>query len=161
MFEQLINLLDSTKDHLCIRAARYFLLLDSYSRDNLSEFLYKEEEAFRIISRKAILTPYMVFHHKEDRISELPIMTIFLLLASNKIFKDVVQRKRFLMERVLYEDVPTYCVLVGMNKNKELTKVITHIIGPEQFQALPESAYELLKNTREKIANSRNFKEFE
>ncbi|PLR82617.1 hypothetical protein CVD25_19370 [Bacillus canaveralius] len=162
MFEQLIKLLDSTKDHLCIRAARYFLLLDSYSRDNLSEFLSsRSKKLLEFKSRQAILTPYMAFNYKkEDRISELPVITIFLLQASNKLFKDVVQRKRFLMERVLYEDEPTYCILVGMNKNKELTKVITHIIGPEQFQMLPESAYELLKNTRDKIGNSRNIKEF-
>lgn len=162
MFEQLINLLDGTKDHLCIRAARYFLLLDSHSRDNLSEFLSsrsKKLQEFR--SRKAILTPYIAYNYKkEDRNSELPVIMVFLLHASNKLLKDVVQRKRFLMERVIYEDEPTYCILVGMNKNKDLTKVITHVIGPEQFQMLPESSYKLLKSTREKISNSRKFKEF-
>ncbi|MDA7027243.1 hypothetical protein PJ311_11540 [Bacillus sp. CLL-7-23] len=112
-------------------------------------------------NRNVILTPYMAFNYKkEERNSELPVIMIFLLHASNKLFKDVVQRKRFLMERVIFEDEPTYCVLVGMNKNKELTKVITHIIGLEQFQMLPESSYKLLKSTREKIGNSRKFKEF-
>ncbi|MBB6447035.1 hypothetical protein [Bacillus benzoevorans] len=161
MFEQLINLLDGTKDHLCIRAARYLLLLDSYSRDNINEFLLSRSKRLaEFKNRKAILTPYMAFNFKkEDRISELPVIMIFLLHASNKLFKDVVQRKRFLMERVVFEDEPAYCVLVGMNKNKELTKVITHVIGPEQFQMLPESSYKLLKNTREKIGNSRKFKE--
>jgi hypothetical protein len=161
MFEQLIKLLDSTKDHLCIRAARYFLLLDSYSRDNLSEFLSsRSRKLLEFKGRQAILTPYMAFNYKkEDRNMELPVIMIFLLHGSNKLFKDVVQRKRFLMERVIYEDEPTYCILVGMNKNKELTKVITHVIGPEQFQMLPESAYQLLKNRREKIGNSRSFKE--
>lgn len=100
-------------------------------------------------------------YKKGDGIRELPIISIFLLHTSNKIFKDVVQRKRFLMERVLYEDEPTYCVVVGVNNKKELKKVITHIIGPEQFQALPESAYNRLKITREQISKSRNIKEFE
>lgn len=162
MFEQLIKLLDSTKDHLCIRAARYFLLLDSCSRVNLSEFLSsRSRRLLEFKGHQAILTPYMAYNYKkEDRISELPVIMIFLLHASNKLFKDVVQRKRFFMERVIYEDEPTYCILVGMNRNKKLTKVITHIIGPEHFQMLPESAYNLLKNTREKIGNSRKFKEF-
>lgn len=162
MFEQLINLLDGTKNHLCIRAARYFLLLDSHSRDNLSEFLSsRSKKLLEFRSRKAILTPYIAYNYKkEDRNSELPVIMVFLLHASNKIFKDVVQRKRFLMERVVFEDEPTYCVLVGMNKNKELTKVITHVIGPEQFHMLPESSYKLLKSTREKIGDSRKFKEF-
>lgn len=163
MFEQLIKLLDSTKDHLCIRAARYLLLLDSYTRGNINEFLLSRSKRLAIYkNHKAILTPYIAFNYKkEDRISELPVIMIFLLHASNKLFRDVVQRKRFLMERIPHEDETTYCILVGMNKNKELTKVITHVIGPEQFQMLPESAYKHLKTTREKISNSRNIKEFE
>lgn len=162
MFEQLIKLLDNTKESLCIRAARYFLLLDSDTRDNLSKFLSsRSKKLLEYRGRKAILTPYVSYNYKkEDRNSELPVIMVFLLHASNKVFKDVAQRKRFLMERVIYEDEPVYCILVGMNKNKELTKVITHVIGPEQFQMLPESAYELLKSTREKISNSRKFKEF-
>lgn len=162
MFEQLINLLDSTKDYLCIRVARYFLLLDSYSRDSLNEFLSsRSKKLLEFKHRKAILTPYMAFNYKkEDRINKLPVMMIFLLHASNKLFKDVVQRKRFLMERVIYEDEPTYCILVGINRNKELKKVITHVIEPDHFQMLSESAYQLLKDTREKIGNSRKFKEF-
>lgn len=163
VFEQLINLLDSTRDNMCIRVARYLLLLDSNSRDNLSEFLTsRSKKLLEFRRRKAILTPYMSPNYKKgDGIRELPIISIFLLHTSNKIFKDVVQRKRFLMERVLYEDEPTYCVVVGVNNKKELKKVITHIIGPEQFQALPESAYNRLKITREQISKSRNIKEFE
>lgn len=163
MFEQLINLLDSTREFLSIRAARYLLLLDSNTRDNLSEFLSsRSKKLLEFRRRKGILTPYMALNYKkEDRIRELPIISIFLLHASNKVFKDVVGRKRFLMERVVYEDEPTYCVLVGINNNKEFKKVITHIIGPEQFQALPESAYKQLKSTREKVSKSRNIKEFE
>ncbi|SET23533.1 hypothetical protein SAMN05216389_10793 [Oceanobacillus limi] len=163
MLEQLINLLDGTRDYLCIRAARYLLLLDSNTRGNLSDFLSsRSRKLLEFRRRKAILTPYMALNYKtEDRIRELPIISIFLLHASNKVFKDVVQRKRFLMERVVYEDEPTYCVLVGINNNKEFKKVITNIIGPEQFQALPESAYRQIKATREKVSESRNIKEFE
>ncbi|MFA9459015.1 hypothetical protein ACERJO_20005 [Halalkalibacter sp. AB-rgal2] len=162
MFEQLIKLLDSTKDHLCIRAARYFLLLDSDSRDDLNKFLSsRSRKLLEYRGRQVILTPYMAFNYKkEERIRELPVIIVFLLYASNKLFKDVVQRKRFLMERVLYEDEPNFCILIGMNKIKEFTKVITQIIGPEHFQMLPESGYNLLKRTREKIGKSRNFKEF-
>src|SRR5699024_1636460 len=136
VFEQLINLLDSTRDNMCIRVARYLLLLDSNSRDNLSEFLTsRSKKLLEFRRRKAILTPNMSPNYKKgDGIRELPIISIFLLHTSNKVFKDVVQRKRFLMKRVIYEDETTYCVVVGVNNNKELKKVITHIIGPEQFQ---------------------------
>lgn len=163
LFEQLINLLDSTKDVLCIRAARYLLLFDSNTRDNLSEFLKsRSNKLIEFRRRKVILTPYMALNYKkEGRIRELPVISIFLLHTSNRLLKDFVRRKNFLMERVVYEDEPTYCILVGVNNNKELKKVITHIIGPEQFQALPESAYKLLKSTREKISKSRNIQEFE
>lgn len=163
MFEQLINLLDSTRDDMCIRVARYLLLTDSNSRDSLSEFLTsRSRKLLEFRRRKEILTPYMALNYKKgDRIRELPIISIFLLHTSNKVFKDVVQRKRFLMERVVYEDEQTYCVLIGINNNKEFKKVITHIIGSEQFQALPESAYRQLITTREKVSKSRNIKEFE
>ena len=163
MFEQLINLLDSTRDNICIRVARCLLILDPTTRDNLSEFLKsRSKKLLEFRRRKAILTPYMALNYKkDDRIRELPIISIFLLHASNKLFKDVVQRKRFLMERVVNEDEPTYCILVGINNNKELKKVITQIIGPEQYQALPESVYKHLKSIREKISKSRNIKEFE
>ena len=52
-------------------------------------------------------------------------------------------------------------ITTNYNNNKELKKVITHIICPEQFQALPESAYNQLEITREQISKSRNIKEFE
>ncbi|OAK75481.1 hypothetical protein [Lederbergia galactosidilytica] len=163
MFEQLINLLDSTGDDICIRAARYLLLLDSNTRDNLSEFLTSRgKKLLEFRRRKVILTPYMALNYKKgDRIRDLPVISIFLLHTSNKLFKDVVQRKRFLLERVVYEDESTYCILVGINNNKEFKKVITQIIGPEQFQALPESAYNQLKINRERISKSRNIQEFE
>lgn len=162
MLEQLINLLDETRDHLCIRAARYFLLLDSATRDNLSDFLLsRSKKLIDSKRRKEILTPYMALNYeKENRIRELPIISIFLLHSSNKVFKDPVQCKRFLMERVISEDEPTYCVLVGINNNKEFKKVTTHIIVPAQFQNLTESAYKHLKIAREKAIKSRGIKEF-
>ncbi len=45
----------------------------------------------------------------------------------------------------MHEDEPILCVVLGVNKDKELTKAITQIIIPEQFQILSESAYETLK----------------
>src|SRR5699024_88520 len=81
MFEQLINLLDRTRDNMCIRVARYLLLLDSNSRDNISEFLTsRSKKLLEFRRRKAILTPYMSPNYKkDDGIRELPIISIFLL----------------------------------------------------------------------------------
>ncbi|KZE37797.1 hypothetical protein AV656_09710 [Bhargavaea cecembensis] len=160
-FEQLINVLDRTENYLCIRAARYLLLLDDFTRKSISDFISsRSNRLLDFRNQKAILTPYAAYNYKkEDRITELPVVMVFLLRASSKLFKDVVQRKSFLMERVLYEDEPVYCILLGINKNKELKKAITHIIGPEQFQMLPESAYVSLQKNRAKIESSRKTRE--
>ncbi|WP_394217536.1 hypothetical protein [Halobacillus trueperi] len=162
MFKQLITLLDRSKQNSCIRVARYLLLLDSDTRNNISEFLTsRSRKLIEVRSRKGILTPYIAFNFKEEeKLRELPVIQVFLLNSSNKLFKDVVQRKSFLMERIVEENALTYCVLVGMNKNRELTKVITHIIGPENFQMLSESALKNLRDRRENLSKSRNFKEF-
>ncbi|PGK46854.1 hypothetical protein [Bacillus thuringiensis] len=160
IFEKLIRLLDSTRDNLCIRAARYLLLLDTGTRENVREFISSRTQKL-LLHKQQFWTPYVAYNYKkEDREEKLPIIMMFLLNASNKLFKDPVERKRFLMERVMHEDEPILCVVLGVNKNKELTKVITQIITPEQFQALPESAYETLKHNRQKIGRARRFKEF-
>ncbi|PFA22236.1 hypothetical protein CN373_10770 [Bacillus cereus] len=160
IFEQLIRLLDNTRDTLCVRAARYLLLLDSETRDNVREFISSRTQKL-LLHKQKLWTPYVAYNYKkEDRVDKLPVIMMFLLNASNKIFKDAVERKRFLMERVVHEDEPTLCILIGVNKGKELTKAITQIITPEQFQVMSESAYETLKNNRQKIERARRFKEF-
>lgn len=161
IFADLIKLLDQTKDQLYIRVARYFLLLNLYSRDDLTEFLSsRSKRLLESRRRRGILTPYMAFNYdKEKQISELPVMMVFLLHSSNKLFRNAALRKLFLMERVIYEDEPIYCVLIGINSNKKFTKVITQIIEPKQFQALPVAAYKQLKNSRMNIDKSRNSKE--
>ncbi|HDR8070480.1 TPA: hypothetical protein QCY71_003453 [Bacillus cereus] len=160
VFEQLIRLLDSNRDNLCNRVARNLLLLDSETRENISEFI--ESRTCRIMERgfrRNILIPYSAYNYKkEDRFDEIPVIMIFILEASNKILRDAVERKRFLMERVMYEDEDIICVLIGVNRNRELKKVITQIIGPEQFKAIPVERYEVLKNNREKIKESRTIK---
>ncbi|QWH59504.1 hypothetical protein EXW39_04720 [Bacillus mycoides] len=160
IFEQLIRLLDSTRDKLCIRAARYLLLLDSGTRETVREFISSRTQKL-LLHKQQFWTPYVAYNYKkEDREDKLPVIMLFLLNASNKLFKDPVERKRFLMERVMHEDEPILCVVLGVNKDKELTKAITQIITPEQFQILSESAYETLKHNRQKIGRSRRFKEF-
>lgn len=162
MFEKLIKSIDSTGDDLNIRVARYLLLLDIESKNNLDKFLsLKSWQILAYKSRSEILTPGITFNYKEEnKINELPAMQIFLLFSTNKLFKDASRRKRFLMERVFIKNESTYCMLVGMNKNKEFKKVITHIIEPEAFQSLSKTDYKILNDTREKIINSRNIKEF-
>jgi hypothetical protein len=157
MFKQMIKLLDSTRDTICIRAARYLLLLASENRDEINDFLStRAQKLLELKGRPAFLTPYTFFNYiKEDRIEELPVIMVFLLNASNKVLRDVVERKRFLMERVLYEDEPTFCILLGVGRNKQLKKAVTQIIVPEQFQMMSESVYSLLMSRREKIINSR------
>ncbi|MED2292525.1 hypothetical protein P4W16_18720, partial [Bacillus thuringiensis] len=59
---------------------------------------------------------------------------------------------------VVHEDEPILCVVLGVNKDKKLTKAVTQIITPEQFQILPESTYETLKITRQKIGQVRRVK---
>lgn len=157
MFKQMIKLLDSTKDTLSIRAARHLLSLGSDNRTQIHDFLStRAQKLLEFRGRPALLTPCTVHNYKkEERIEELPVIMIFLLHASNKLLRDVVERKRFLMERVMYEDEPTLCILLGVDRNKELRKAVTQIITPEQFQAMPTSAYNLLQSMRAKIMNSR------
>ncbi|MCM3196832.1 hypothetical protein [Priestia megaterium] len=161
MFKQLIMLLDNTKDLLCIRAARYLLLLSSEKRTRMKEFIItRTQRLLALKGRSTFLTPYVVYNHgNEDRIEELPVIMFFLLHSSNKLFKDIVERKRFLMERIPYEDEPTICILIGIDNNKKLKKTISHMIVPKQFQTMSESAYYLLKGAREKIIKSRKFGE--
>ncbi|MGN4750252.1 hypothetical protein [Bacillus cereus group sp. MYBK220-1] len=160
IFEQLIRLLDSTRDNLCIRAARYLLLLATGTRENVREFISSRTQKL-LLHKKQFWTPYVAYNYKkEDREDKLPVIMLFLLNASNKLFKDPVERKRFLMERVMHDDEPILCVVLGVNKDKKLTKAITQIITPEQFQILSESAYDTLKHNRQKIGRSRRFKEF-
>ncbi|WP_341284865.1 hypothetical protein [Priestia megaterium] len=161
MFKQLIMLLDNTKDLLCIRAARYLLLLSSEKRTRMKEFIItRTQRLLALKGRSSFLTPYVVYNHgNEDRIEELPVIMFFLLHSSNKLFKDVVERKRFLMERIPYEDEPTICILIGIDNNKKLKRTISHMIVPQQFQTMSESAYYLLKGAREKIIKSRKFGE--
>jgi hypothetical protein len=161
MFKQVIMLLDSTRDVLCIRAARYILLLPSEKRTRMNEFLITRiQRLLALKGRSTFLTPYAVYNHrKEDRIEEVPVIMMFLLHSSNKLFKNVVERKRFLMERVLYEDEPTICILIGIDRNKNLKKAISQTIMPDQFQTMSVSSYNLLKNAREKIVNARTFGE--
>ncbi|MDH2879785.1 hypothetical protein [Bacillus cytotoxicus] len=160
IFEQLIRLLDNTRDTLCVRAARYLLLLDSEIRENVRQFISSRTQKL-LLHKQKLWTPYVAYNYKkENRVEKLPVIMMFLLNASNKNFKDAVERKRFLMERVLHEDEPILCILIGVNKRKELTKAITQIITPKHFQVMSESAYETLKNNRQKIERARKCKEF-
>ncbi|WP_391558336.1 hypothetical protein [Robertmurraya sp.] len=161
MFKQMIKLLDSTKDTICIRAARYLLLLGSENRAQINDFLStRAQRLLELKGRSALLTPYTAVNYMKDyRIEELPVIMVFLLNASNKLLREEVERKRFLMERVLHEDEATFCILLGVGRNKQLKKVVSQIIVPEQFQMLPESAFNLLMSRREKIVNSRKFGE--
>ncbi|MGR5910851.1 hypothetical protein ACT7C4_23605 [Bacillus pacificus] len=95
IFEQLIRLLDSTRDNLCIRAARYLLLLDTGTRENVREFISSRTQKL-LLHKQQFWTPYVAYNYKkEDREDKLPVIMLFLLNASNKLFKDPVERKRF------------------------------------------------------------------
>jgi len=152
MFRQVIMLLDNTKDVQCIRAARYLLLLISKNCNQINNFLStRAQKLLEFKECPTFLHPYSAHNYKkEDRIDELPIIMIFLLNASNKLFKNVVERKHFLMERVLYEAELPFCILSGMDRNKKIKKADSQIIVPEQFQQISESTYNLLKNARKK-----------
>ncbi|MBY6035770.1 hypothetical protein KUV80_03865 [Fictibacillus nanhaiensis] len=156
-FKKLVNLLDKTGDELNVKAARYLLLLSTETRDNICKFI--ESRTMRLSlnrMRRVILTPYAAYNYIEsEKVKEIPIIMIFILEASNKIFKDIAGRKRFLMERVIHENEETLCILIGINKNNDFKIVMTQIIRPDQFQSLPQSNYNLLITTREKIKKSR------
>ena len=99
-------------------------------------------------------------YKKENKIEELPVISIFLLHSSNRVFKNETERKRFLMERVFDEDEQTICLVVGINDKAILNKAVVYNIGPEQFKALPFETYERLKTIRMKISEARNTREF-
>ena len=163
MFEHVIKLLDKTKDKLNIRVARYLLLLDSESRDNLCEFLVtRSQKVLEFKNRHAFFNTYVAYNYEEkNRVNELPVIMVFLTYGNNKLFKDVVERKRFLMERVVNESDTTYCVIIKMDKNKKLTKILTHIIHPKDFQLLTESGYKNILNTRKNVTSIRRITKYE
>lgn len=163
VFEHVIKLLDGTRDKLNIRVARYLLLLDSESRDNLCEFLVtRSQKILEFKNRPAFLNTYVAYNYEEkNRISELPVIMVFLTYGNNKLFKDIVERKRFLMERVINESDTTYCVIIRMNKDRKLTKILTHIIYPKDFEILTESGYKSISNTRKNLTSIRQITEYE
>ncbi|WP_029596501.1 hypothetical protein [Exiguobacterium chiriqhucha] len=161
-FQQLINLLDSKMNEELIRVARYLLMLDSGTRENIETFLTSRSRKLLESKRRGeILTPYMSMNYKkENKIEELPVISIFLLHSSNRVFKNETERKRFLMERVFDEDEQTICLVIGINDKAILNKAVVYYIGPEQFKALPLETYERLKTIRIKISEARNIREF-
>ncbi|MHC9161562.1 hypothetical protein [Exiguobacterium profundum] len=161
-FQQLIDLLDSKMNEELIRVARYLLMLDWDTRENIETFLTSRSRKLLESKRRGvILTPYMPMNYKkENKIEELPVISIFLLHSSNRVFKNETERKRFLMERVFDEDEQTICLVVGINDKAILNKAVVYNIGPEQFKALPFETYERLKTIRMKISEARNTREF-
>lgn len=161
-FQQLIDLLDTKMNEELIRVARYLLMLDWDTRENIETFLTSRSRKLLESKRRGvILTPYMPMNYKkENKIEELPVISIFLLHSSNRVFKNETERKRFLMERVFDEDEQTICLVVGINDKAILNKAVVYNIGPEQFKALPFETYERLKTIRMKISEARNTREF-
>lgn len=64
IFEQLIRLLDSTRDKLCIRAARYLLLLDSGTRETVREFISSRTQKL-LLHKQQFWTPYAAYNYKK------------------------------------------------------------------------------------------------
>ena len=159
-FERLINLLDTSNHLLNIKVARYLLLFDSYTRGNIADFL--RSRARRLIEnryKKVFYNPYAAYNYEsEHRINEIPVIMIFIMEASSRLFKDIVVRKRFLMERVVNCCEDTFCILVGIDRAGDIKKVLTVLIQEDSFKNLDKSNFELLKQTREGIKKLRTIK---
>jgi hypothetical protein len=158
-FEKLISLLDHSNDVLNIRVARYLLLLDSYTRQNIAEFLRtRTRKLIQNRYKNIFYNPYAAYNYeKECKIEEIPVIMIFLLESSSKLFKDIVARKRFLMERVINPKEDNLCILVGINKEGHFKKAQTVLIKEEYFKQLDKRSYDLLMQAREAVTKSRTF----
>ncbi len=156
-FETLISLLDHSKDVWNTRVARYLLILDSHTRGNISEFLRtRTRKLVENRYKKLFYNPYATYNYDNElKINEIPVIMIFLLESSNKLFKDIAVRKRFLMERVINPEENTICILVGINREGNLKKILTHTIETDFFEKLDKSSYALLQQMRENIKTSR------
>lgn len=161
-FETIIKLLDNSKDVLNIRVARYLLLLDSYTRSNIAEFLRtRTRKLIESRYKKIFYNPYVAYNYeREQKIDEIPVIMIFIMEASSRLFKDIVARKRFLMERVINADEDTLCIIVGINKQGNLKKLSTVLVETDFFNKLDSSSYELLMKNRIDINKSRIMKEW-
>lgn len=157
-FEHLIHLLEASKKDISTRVARYLLLFDIPIRNNIGDFL--ESRRKKILEnryKKNFYFPTAAYNYgSSKRIKEIPVIMFFLTDSSNKLFKDFTARKRFLHKRVISLEDSTYCVLVGVNKAGKFSKVLVHLIEPEQFKNLSSEAFEILKESR--IKNQKNRK---
>lgn len=156
-FERLISLLDSSNDVMNIRVARYLLLLDSHTRGNIAEFLRtRTRKLIESRYKKIFYKPYAAYNYdNEYKIDEVPVIMIFIMESSSKLFKDILARKRFLMERVINLEEDTLCIIIGINREGNLKNVLTTSIEATSFKKLDRSSYELLMETRENIRSSR------
>ncbi len=156
-FENLIYLLDSSKDKISLRVSRYLLLFDSQTRNNIGEFLVsRKKKLLENRHKKNFYFPTGAFNYEEDeKIEEIPTIMIFILESSSKLFKDYVMRRRFLHERVMGLEDTTYCILVGINKTGEFKNTLVHLVEPEQFLTLNAKSLQSLKEARVKIQESR------
>ncbi len=156
-FEKLIRLLDESNNVLDIKLARYLLLLDSYTRGHIADFLRTRTR--RLVEsryRKMFYNPYAAYNYeREHKIDEIPVIMIFIMEASSKLFKDIILRRRFLMERVTNHEEDTLCILVGIERKGDIKKLLTNLVDVNLFKKLDVSSFELLMQTRENIRKSR------
>lgn len=161
-FETLVKFLDNSKDALSIRMARYLLLLDSHTRESIAEFLRTrisklQSSRYKNISYK----PYAAYNHdSNNKINEIPTIMIFIVESSSKLFKDILSKRRFLMERVINPNEDTLCVLIGVSREGTIKKTITMEVESSLFEKLDKTSYDLLMLTREEISKSTSVKEF-
>ena len=156
-FEHLIHLLDTSKEVISTRVSRYLLLFDSPTRDNIGDFLEsRRKKLLENRFKKNFYFPAAAFNYEfNNKIEEIPVIMIFLMDSSNKLFKDFIVRRRFLYERVMSLEDYTYCVLVGVNKAGDINKVYVHLIEPKQFRNLNAEVFKQLQESRIKIQKSR------
>ena len=156
-FEALISLLDNSNNVLNIRVARYLLLLDSHTRENIAEFLRSRSR--KLVERrykKILYNPYAAYNYDDNhKINEIPVIMIFIVESSSKLFKDILARKRFLMERIINLEEDTLCILVGINREGNLKNLLTVSIEADFFKRLDKYSYELLMQTRANIEKYR------
>lgn len=156
-FEKLISLLNSSNNALNIRAARYLLLLDEYTRKNIADFLRtRTRKLIESRYQKIFYNPCAAYNYKrEKKINEMPTIMIFITESSSKLFKDTLLKKRFLMERVLNIEEDTLCIIIGINREGSLKKVLTSLVESNLFDKLDNSIRESLMKTRRNINDSR------